>query len=345
DPPECFSVGCHQVQTLAASGAVMSLADYFKRSSSLKLSDIWPTLVNDFTYQGKPYGVVYGPDLRIMYISADKYRSVGLDPNRPPATWNALEEAIAKVHLGGQGAAIEHLGFDPFLGSGGVYLWMVPYWQLGGELLSDDDKVTINNERAIEALTWLKKIVDRQGGYEQMQAYEKGTRYTQLFMDNRVTHMYATYAERAQAFAIQAPQMEFGFGTYPLPPNGRKANYGGGHTFPISQGASNPDAAWAFLEHLSNDENNLQFADRYDRIPIRISTTQSERYHQNDPFRKLAASEMPGRRFVISAPGGAEALAAQGNFVKDIMLNKVSIRDGLRNAETEIQQILDKWQQ
>ncbi|HEV2125772.1 MAG TPA: extracellular solute-binding protein [Chloroflexota bacterium] len=342
-PAELFSIGIHTVQTVAASGAVMSLEEYLKRST-LKKQDIWPTLLNDITYTGKVHGMVYGPDLRIMYISADKYRGAGLDPERPPKTWNELEEAIGKVHRGGQGTDIEHLGFDPFLGSGGIYRWLVPYWQLGGTLTNaDGTKVTMNNENAIQALTWLKKVVDRQGGYEKMQAFEKGTHYTRLFMDNKVTHMYATYAERAQAFAKEAPEMKFGFATYPLPANGKKANYGGGHTFPISTGARNPDAAWAFLEHLSSEENNLKFADRYDRIPIRISTTRSERFHKGDPFRKLAAEEMPGRRFVISAPGGAEALSAQGNFVKDIMAGKVSIREGLGQAEQEIQQILDKW--
>lgn len=344
DPPDLVSIGAHEVQTLAAGGAVTSLEDYLQRSSALRKQDIWPTLLKDVTYKGQVSGLPYGPDLRVLYISVDKYRGAGLDPRQPPRTWDDLEQAIAKVHRGGAGTDIEHLGFDPFLGSGGIYRWMVPFWQLGGELLSpDNERVTINNERAIRALTWLKKVVDSQGGYEKMQAFEQGRHYTQLFMDNSVTHLYATYAERAQVFQRDAPNLEFAFATYPLPPNGRRANYGGGHTFPIAKGARNPDAAWAFLEHLSSDEQNLKFADRYDRIPIRISTTRSERYHRNDPFRRLAVEEMPGRRFVISAPGGAEALGAQGNFVKEIMLGTKSIREGLQEAEAEIQQILDKW--
>jgi multiple sugar transport system substrate-binding protein len=343
-PPELTSIGVHEVQSLAASGAVTSLDDYLKQSREVKKEDVWPTLLNDVTYKGKVYGVPYGPDLRVLYMSADRYRAAGLDIAKPPRTWDEFQEAIGKVRRGGRGSDIEHLGFDPFLGSGGIYRWLVPYWQLGGELLSSDqEKVTLNNERAIRALTWLKQVVDNQGGYEQIQAFHRGTNYIQVFIDNKVTHLYATYAERAQEFKVKAPEMVFGFATYPLPPNGRKANYGGGHTFPIAQGAKNADAAWAFLEHLSSDENNIKFADRYDRIPIRISTTRSERFHKNDPFRKLAVEEMPGRRFVISAPGGAEALSAQGRFVTDIMLGKKAIREGLQEAELEIQQILDKW--
>ncbi|MBI3973423.1 MAG: extracellular solute-binding protein [Chloroflexi bacterium] len=344
DPPEMASVEPYHIQTLAVGGVVISLEDYLKRSREIKKDDIWPTLLRDVTYKGQVHGLVYGPDLRVLYMSVDRYRGAGLDPNRPPRTWNELEEAIAKVHRGGRGTDIEHLGFDPFLGSGGIGRWMVPYWQLGGELLSaDDQKATLNNERAIQALTWLKKIVDSQGGYQKMLDYEKGQRDTQMFIDNKVTHFYATYAERAQVFQREAPSLQYAFTGYPLPPNGRRANYGGGHTFPVAKGAKNPDAAWAFLEHFLSDENNLKFADRYDRIPVRVSTTRSERYHRNDPFRKLAAEEMPGRRFQIPAPGGPEIQPIVRSIATDVMLDKKSIRTALQESKTEIQRILDKW--
>ena len=76
------------------------------------------------------------------------------------------------MHRGVAGGEIETLGFDPFLGSGGVYRWLVPYWQLGGELLSPDkEKVTLNNERAAEALTWLKKVVDSQKAWAERVVY------------------------------------------------------------------------------------------------------------------------------------------------------------------------------
>ena len=343
DAPEMVTVGTHEVQELAASSAARPLEPWLKGSRTLKKADIWPTLVDDFTYKGQAYGIPYGPDLRILYVSVDQYRRAGLDPARPARTWAEFEEAILKVQRGA-GGEIETLGFDPFLGSGGVYRWLVPYWQLGGELLSPDkEKVIFNNERAVEALTWLKKVVDSQGGYERIQAFARGSTYQQLFINNRVAHMYATYAERAQEWQAKAPQLEFSYFSYPLPPNGRRANYGGGHTFPILNASKNPDAAWAFLEFLSEEENTIKFTDRYDRIPLRTSTVRSEKWHRNDPFRKLAAEEMAGRRFVIAAPGGAEALTAQGAFVTEIMLNRLSVREGLTQAQAQVQQILDKW--
>jgi ABC-type glycerol-3-phosphate transport system substrate-binding protein len=128
-----------------------------------------------------------------------------------------------------------------------------------------------------------------------------------------------------------------------VPPNGRRANYGGGHTFPLAAGSKAPDAAFAFLEHLLAEDNIIAYADRYDRIPIRASTTRSERWQRSDPFRKLAAEEMPGRRFQIPAPGGIEAQPLVNRMIGDVMLDKKSIRDALQETEARVQAVLEAW--
>jgi ABC-type glycerol-3-phosphate transport system substrate-binding protein len=344
DSADLVSIEPYHVQGLGLRGVITSLEGYLKKSAALKREDVWPTLMRDVTYQGQAYGLVYGPDLRVMYVSVDKYRANGLDPDKPPRTWDELEQAIARVHRGGRGSDIEHLGFDPFLGSGGVGRWLVPFWQLGGELLSpDDQKATFDNEKGIQALTWLKKVADAQGGYQKMLDFQRGTTANQLFLDNKVTHYYATYAERAQEFRVKAPTLQYAFTGYPLPPNGRRANYGGGHTFPIAAGSKAPDAAWGFLEHFLAEENNIKFADRYDRIPVRASTTRSEKWQRNDPFRKLAADEMPGRRFQLPAPGGIEAQPLINGMIGDVMLDRKSVRDALQETQSRVQAVLDAW--
>jgi ABC-type glycerol-3-phosphate transport system substrate-binding protein len=100
DPPELVSVGAHEVQTLAAGGAVASLEGYLQRSGALRKRDIWPSLLGDVTYRGQVFGLPYGSDLRVLYISVDRYRAAGLDPQQPPRTWDDLEQTIATVHRG-----------------------------------------------------------------------------------------------------------------------------------------------------------------------------------------------------------------------------------------------------
>jgi ABC-type glycerol-3-phosphate transport system substrate-binding protein len=193
-------------------------------------------------------------------------------------------------------------------------------------------------------MQWILKLYNMQGGDARTRKFKAGaTTEPAHFMQGRVTYYYDAYTRRAQVFSKEAPQLQYTFATYPIPPNGRRANYGGGWANVIGASAKNPDAAWAFLEFLSLDDNNLKLVDRYDQLPIRVATAKSERFTKKDPFRMLAAEEIPYRKFVIAAPGGSETLPIQANMVNDILMGKVSVTDGLQDGQKQMQQVLDKW--
>jgi len=204
--------------------------------------------------------------------------------------------------------------------------------------------VTIDNDKGIQALDWIKRLHDLQGGwdYTEQRRTAGGTNNIQ-FVNGSQAYTYSTYDTRQGPEFKQAPTLKFNFAPWPLPPNGRRATYGGCHTFCITSQSKSPDAAWALMEFLADDSNNLRFAVRFDRIPIRIKTAQSVDYHRNDPFLKLAADDMQYRRFVIPAPGGTEILTLTSDFIADVMSGKQGSRTALTDASNRIQQVLDKW--
>ncbi|MGH2353684.1 MAG: ABC transporter substrate-binding protein, partial [Chloroflexota bacterium] len=314
-PPDVYSGGSYWAQQDFVDGATVSLERYIATSRQVKKSDVWESLRRDVEFKGHMTAMPYAPDTRIMYTHHENAQKAGLDPEKPPAKWSEMEAAATRAFKGSAGT-IERLGWYPFMGSGGVYLWMVPYWQLGGETLNaDQTKVTFFNDRAIEALSWLKKIVDNNGGWEAIDAFRKSHSSASgevVMMEGGTTFLHATLSERGEQFKQKAPTMKFTVSSYPLPDKGGTvANYGGCHDFPIAQGSKNPEVAWLFIEHVTNDENNIKFAVENDRVPIRESSTTSQAYIQGDKARSLQAQEMKKRRFVIAAPGGAELLPLQ----------------------------------
>ena len=122
-----------------------------------------------------------------------------------------------------------------------------------------------------------------------------------------------------------------------------KVSLSGGWTWAIPAKSKSPDAAWRLLELLADEPNNLRFAQRYDRIPIRVRTAESPTFHQNDPFTKLAVEEMRERRILIPAPGGNELLALTERVAIDAMSGKQSVRATLSDVQTQMQQVLDKY--
>jgi multiple sugar transport system substrate-binding protein len=345
-PPDTYSGASRYGQQDLVDGVTVSLEKYIAASKVLKRNDIWESLRRDVEFKGHLTTMPYAPDTRIVFTHEENARRAGLDPDKPPTKWSELEAQTQKAFRGGADK-IQHMGWHPFAGSGGVYLWMVPYWQLGGETINaDQTKVTLANDKAIEALTWLKKIVDAQGGWQAIEAYRKtfsAAGGEQVFMEGGFTFLHATLSERGEQFKIKAPTMTFNISSYPLPDKGGTvANYGGCHALPVAKGSKNPDVAWLFIEHVTNNENNVKFALRFDRVPIRESSTNSQAYIGGDKGRALQAQEMKKRRFVIAAPGGNEMLPYQ-DVVTPFMSGQMSLADALKERERQCQEVLDKY--
>jgi multiple sugar transport system substrate-binding protein len=341
--PDIGMSGSWQMQELAAAAILRPHDEYLKASRVVKQADLWPTHVRDMTYKGKQYGMPFGPDVRVMYLHTDTLASVGLNSAKPAQTWDELDEHIKRIYREENGKPAR-VGFAPFWGSGLLALWLVPFWQSGGETLSADNQtVTINNERGIQALEWLKHVYDIQGGWDALGVLQKLSTAPQHFVNGRMGYYFDAFSTRKTPDFVNAPNLRFGFAPWPLPKGGRRANYGGCHAFGITTQSKSPDAAWRFLELLADEPNNLRFAVRYDRIPIRIKTAESAAYHHDDPFNKLAVEEMRYRRILIAAPGGTELLDLTQSLASDAVSGKKAVRQVLGDAQTQMQQVLDKW--
>ena len=340
--PSLASAGSSGFQHLALDGIARSLEPYLKKSTVIAKADMWPDLVREHTWKGELRGITYGPDIRLLYVNGDRYRRAGLDAARAPKTWDELDAAVARTQeRDGQKLTVE--GFDPFLGSGMTNLWPIPFWQLGGELLgADGTKVTLANEHGLKAWTWLKKVIDSQGGWPALVEFRTGKNANQAFADGQIAHYYATNAERARLLRDLSPNLEFGFATYPMPPGGRRISFGGVNGFLMTTMGAAPDAAWAFLEHLWAPQSVVAFCDYHDRVPPRQSVAASEQYIRNDPFRRFVGEEMKGRRRLVAAPGAQEMRADLQNVASDILEKNVGIMEALNKAQAAMQTKLDR---
>ena len=96
-----------------------------------------------------------------------------------------------------------------------------------------------------------------------------------------------------------------------------------------------------FIEHVTSNENNIKFALRFDRVPIRESSTSSPAYIQGDAGRALQAQEMKKRRF-SSRPPGARSARPRGRG--DALHERPEVAPGLAQGQrAQQQQVLDKY--
>lgn len=118
-------------------------------------SDLIDAFVKSGTYQGKMYGF---PDLssaRALFYNKDLFTQAGI--SAPPKTWDEFENDARKIKaLGGDKIGYaEPLGKEEAQAEFSIWLF-----NNGGNWKDDSGKWTINSDKNVEALQFLKKLSD-----------------------------------------------------------------------------------------------------------------------------------------------------------------------------------------
>lgn len=119
----------------------------------------FPAIVENNTVGGKLVAVPWFTDAGLLYYRKDLLEKHGL---QPPATWEELSTAAATVMEKERPANPQLQGFV-FQGKAYEGLtcnaleWVDSYG--GGTIVGADGKITVNNEKAVAALTWAASVV------------------------------------------------------------------------------------------------------------------------------------------------------------------------------------------
>ncbi|HEV7719502.1 MAG TPA: extracellular solute-binding protein [Arsenicitalea sp.] len=100
-----------------------------------KTSDFWPGAMKSVMYDGKPYGVPTNNETMAFIWNAKLFKDAGLDPEKPPATWDDVVKYSKQIHdklgVAGYGmVAKQNAGNTPFR-------FMPQLWAYGGGALDE----------------------------------------------------------------------------------------------------------------------------------------------------------------------------------------------------------------
>jgi multiple sugar transport system substrate-binding protein len=338
NPPDLSYADRYVTESFACKGAAAPLDAYVKQSKSVKLDNFWPLMRDQITYKGQVYAMPHQGNVGLLFYNKSFFRESGLDPEKPPTTWDATLQAIPRLAKR-SGAAVDRVGWVPTRGWG--VPWMVPYWQLGGELLDKDEKKAIfNNDTANQVFEWLLKLQDAQGGDDAIAALYNGLNIYDALSQGKTAMVWSTNTTLRTTFS-KVPGLDVGVTFWPTPPNGKHANYMGGWSLIIPKGAKNPDAAFVFLEYFLGDDPQQRWADTWESLPSTKSAAQSDKYLSGRPERKIAVADAPFAKFVVGAPGGDAALKYESGLAATILSRQMTVRDALNDAVTNVQKELD----
>jgi multiple sugar transport system substrate-binding protein len=293
---------------------------------------------------------VQGPDLRrpvysgsyaLLYNKA-LFRQAGLDPERPPQTWEevfALARRFVKRNERGQ---ILTMGFIPNYGN--VQVFMLMAWQLGAQFLSPDGaRVHVADSAVVGALDWVRRFYSE---YRQQEvaAFLGGLGFADQhgFIAEKIAMMIldSSFPDQIRAYK---PSLDYGVAMIPTFAGRPTASVSGSWWLGIPRGAKYPEEAWEFIKHAVTKESQLLEIEKTEE-----SLFPANRFAAEDPrFMNTAAREIFVRMMNYSHSPSVVPLAHDvfwreiGGAQERVIHGLQNPTQALRQAEHQIQSVLD----
>lgn len=237
--------------------------------------DIFDASINIGKYQGISYGIGGFPVPELVMYRKDYFEEAGLDPSKPPKTWDELYEYAKKLAVLDASGNVERGGFDVPISDPNVTLMEVFMRQAGNVVIdSEKEEICIDQESAVKAMEFLKKFVDE----KLTVTYQRGT-------DDPVVSgksaMGITYLDTAKKMLAEDPSLEEKIGFFPYLNGGEEASFTGYRVMAISETCKNKDAAWEFAKYFYDSDEMWERYEKFGNIPVRKSL--SDKYVQENP--------------------------------------------------------------
>ena len=140
------------------------------------LADFYPSVLNAGKIDGKVYSLPIYESPFILYYNKDIFKQAGLDPEKPPKTYDemlSMAEKISKLKTSG-GSKIYPFGqTTASVAVSGAALTSMVY-NFGGRVLTDDGKLDADNQGFQDAMKMIKTLDEK--GYNPRNAKLKDLR-------------------------------------------------------------------------------------------------------------------------------------------------------------------------
>ena len=272
-PPDLVQQDRFTIGDWASRDAFRPLDDLLRADDAsggplaIRRKDYVPATWAETIYQGRTYAIPNSTDDRVLFYNRTLFRQAGLDPDKPPQTWEEMIADAKRLTKRASNGGYDRMGLVPIFGQGWLYLWS---WQEDGEVMSADGRrCTLGNPRTVQALSALVSWYDALGGVDAVNAFAGG--FGTDAQDPFITGKLAMRVEGdgfMNSIARFKPDLDFAVVPVPVPEErlrraGRFAHdspwvtWSGGFSLAIPRGAKHVREAWEFMQWFNSPEASL----------------------------------------------------------------------------------------
>lgn len=219
------------------------------------LKSFYPGLMENGRTKGKTWGIPFQRSTIVMYYNKDAFRDAGLDPNKPPATWDEMA-AMGKKLVKKSGDQVSRWGV--MVPSTGYPYWMFQAFAMqNGEVLmnGEGNQTYFDKPAVVESLTYWKDL--GKDGIMPAGTTEWGT-LRQNFLEGKTAIMWHTTGN----LSAVKKAATFDFGVAMLPAKKRLGSPTGGGNFYIFKQTTPEErtAALKLIKYMTSPEQAAKWS-------------------------------------------------------------------------------------
>lgn len=274
--PDVFSSYLIYMGTRGTKGEFAPLDDYINKWD--EKNDIFDSALSIGKIKDKTVGLGFFPAPEILTYRKDYFKEAGLDPEKPPATWEELAAYAEKLTKKDDSGNTIRAGFD--IPGPNASVFFEPFMRQNGSKVIDEDKEVpaFNDGKAVEALDYIvglaKKKVNIPYNYQKKDEipFVSGKSAMSFLQTSSITNMITNN-----------PDLKDQLGFVPVMKRENKVAFNGYRLFTIGANSKHKDESWEFIKFMmSKDQVWKRYKDM--KIPVVRKSLEKQFMDENPAF-------------------------------------------------------------
>ena len=327
--------------TLIDEEAIVPIDGLLKSDDDRKwLASFYPAFMENSQTGGKTWGIPFQRSTIVLYYNKEMFKEAGLDPNKPPATWNEQVQYAQKLTKRDGAGKVTQWGIQ--IPSSGF-----PYWLFQG--LAIENGVNLANEagtqtyydkpEVIQALQYWVDLVTKYKVHPEG-IVEWGTTPKDFF-ERKAAMIWTTTGNLTNV----RTNAKFPFGVAMLPAHKRRGSPTGGGNFYIFK-KSTPqqrEAAFKFIKWATTPARAAQWGIDTGYVAVRADawdTPVMKQYVAGFPAAAVARDQLPYAKAELSTHDNQRVTKALNDGLQAALTGTKQPEQAMKDAQREADRIL-----
>jgi sn-glycerol 3-phosphate transport system substrate-binding protein len=307
------------------------------------LKSFYPALMANGTYKGKVYGIPFQRSTIVMYWNKAAFKEAGLDADKPPANWNEMTQAAAKLVKKDASGNVTRWGV--MVPSTGYAYWMFQAFarENGQDLMNPEgNRTNFAHPDVIGALQYWRDLGAKHKVMPEG-TVEWGT-LRQNFTEGKTAIMWHTTGN----LTAVKDSAKFPFGVAMLPASKQRGSPTGGGNWYVFKKSTSAErkSALAFIKWITSPERTAEWSIATGYVgtrPDAYETPKLKQYVAGFPAAAVARDQLKFATPELSTFQTGRVRKALDDAIQAALTGNKSPADALKAAQQESERLLKAY--